>query len=205
MPIDTEPIRSSPKHHSWRRRDCIGRTSGDRPFYRGLTMCFFFRGGLADSLVATIVFRFGYICWKNVLKSDLTYISKKNSQPRHPWILMVNWGVFFSGEHFPTKAFFALFKPRRVSWKRLSNIIFTTPFRWRQFTFFCVFLPPSLAAKKKLKAMIKQRKENESPASFLVRMGEKNRTICEKLPAVSSFCKKNNFGEKLHQRIRKYS
>lgn len=107
---------------------------------------------------------------------------------------MVNWGVFFSGEHFPTKAFFALFKPRRVSWKRLSNIIFTTPFRWRQFTFFCVFLPPSLAAKKKLKAMIKQRKENESPASFLVRMGEKNRTICEKLPAVSSFCKKTTSG-----------
>lgn len=168
-------------------------------------MCFFFRGGLADSLVATIVFRFGYICWKNVLKSDLTYISKKTANLDILGFLWWSEVFFFSGEHFPAKAFFALFKPRRVSWKRLSSIIFTTPFRWRQFTFFCVFLPPSLAAKKKLKAMIKQRKENESPASFLVRMGEKNRTICEKLPAVSSFCKKNNFGEKLHQRIRKYS
>ena len=56
--------------------------------------------------------------------------------------------------------------------------------------FFLRVFTPKFGSKKKLKAMIKQRKEDESPVSFLLRMGENNRTICEKLPAVFFSAKK---------------
>ena len=53
--------------------------------------------------------------------------------------------------------------------------------------FFFVFSPPtSLAAKQKLKAMIKQRKEDKSPALFPFGDRRKKSRLClfEKLPAV---------------------